>query len=256
MITLGVYGYKKYQKRRDKKKLNQNIGEVPPVIDQSAEFAQSPTSPAPGRPAEGGPVSYAESRSSLYSGTTSEPSSAVEPGSAVARQSLEYTPSSTWSSTSSEYQAYQQYVERQSNSILRDKPDQPPTYQAALSPPPEQPAGTWIFVPAGGQVPFANGLPANPLPPSPIPAKPQHAPLANQLPGSLSPTAYAKSTSSELPADIPMTMERKAAPAKQGKTPRFELAAHEVLSPSRASRQSDSDEESMKSVEMKRFELA
>src|SRR2546423_14977308 len=38
MISLGIYGYKKYQKRRAKKKLNQNIGEAPSVTDRSAEF--------------------------------------------------------------------------------------------------------------------------------------------------------------------------------------------------------------------------
>jgi hypothetical protein len=109
MISLSVYGYKRYKKHQEKKKLREAAGEVPPVIDQSAEFAQSSTSSLPTGPAKGGALHYARSNSSGYSGTASEPSSAVEPNSA-----------------SSEHQSYQQYVERQSNSYSEGIPDQPP----------------------------------------------------------------------------------------------------------------------------------
>src|SRR5271156_4423518 len=253
MISLSIYGYKKYkkaQKKKEEKRAREAGGEFPPVVDQSAEFVQSPTSSLPSQPAERGAVNYAESTTSHFSGTASEPSSALEPNSAFsggwpAR-------SSTLNSTSSEYQAYQQYIERQPKSLSKDISDQPPTYQVALSPPSEQPRGQWIFIPTGGPVPFGQGPPANPLSPSPLSASalPASLPLANELPASLPPAAYKKSTISELPADIPV------APAKAGETPRFELAAQEALSPSRKPKESNSGEESRKSGEMQRYELA
>ena len=249
MISLSIYGYKKYkkaQKKKEEKRALEAAGEIPPVLDQSAEFVQSPTSSLPSRPGERGAVNYAESTTSHLSGTASEPHSAVSggwPGS---------TPSSTLDSTSSECQAYQQYIEKHSNSYSKDKPDQPPTYQAALSPASEQPHGQWIFIPAGGPVPFGQGPPLNPLSPSPLSTRalPPIPPLANELPASLPPVPYKKFTMNELPADIPV------APAKAGETPRFELATQDGLSPSRKPKESDSDKESRKSREMQRFELA
>jgi hypothetical protein len=246
MISLSIYGYKKYKKHQEKKKFREAAGEAPEIVDQSAEFAQSPTSSLPSGPAKGGALHHAKSNSSGYSGTASEPSSAVEPNSA-----------------SSEYQSYQQYLERQSNPYLKGVPDQPPTYQAALSPPPEQARGQWIFVPAGGPVPFANGPPAIPQPPSPLPGSPlspgsvpASSPLTNILPASPPPAAYAKSTPNELPAQVPMGFGGNTAPAKQGKTPRFELPAAETFPPSRELQRSDSDAGSRKSGEIKRYELA
>jgi hypothetical protein len=236
MIELSVYAYKKYKKAQKKKeeKRAREAGEIPPVLDQSAEFVQSPTSSLPSRPGEHGAASYAESITSHVSGTTSEPNSAVSGG------WPSYTPSSTLDSTSSESQAYQQYVEKRSNSYPKDKLDQPPTY-AAISPPSEQPCGQWIFIPTGGPVPFDQGPPVNPLSPSPLSARPLPAipPLTNELP----PATYKKSTINELPADIPV------APAKAGEMPRFELAAQDGLSPSRKPKESDSGE-------MQRYELA
>lgn len=248
MISLSIYGYKKYkkaQKKKEEKRAREAGGEFPPVLDQSAEFVQSPTSSLPSRPGEHGAVKYAESTSSHVSGTASEPNSAVSggwPGS---------TPSSTLDSTSSEYQAYQQYIEKRSNSYSKDKPDQPPTY-AALSPPSEQPRGQWIFIPAGGPVPFDQGPPVNPLSPSALSTRalPAIPPLANELPASLPPATYKKSAINELPADIPV------APAKVGETPRFELAAQDGLPPSKMPKGSDNGEESRKSGEMQRYELA
>jgi hypothetical protein len=246
MIELSVYAYKKYKKAQKKKeeKRAREAGEIPPVLDQSAEFVQSPTSSLPSRPGEHGAAGYAESITSHVSGTASEPNSAVSGG------WPSYTPSSTLDSTSSESQAYQQYVEKRSNSYPKDKLDQPPTY-AAISPPSEQPRGQWIFIPTGGPVPFDQGPPVNPLSPSPLSARPLPAipPLTNELPASLPPATY-KSTINELPADIPV------APAKAGEMPRFELAAQDSLSPSRKPKESDSGEESRKSGEMQRYELA
>jgi hypothetical protein len=244
MISLSIYGYKKYKKHQEKKKFREAAGEAPPILDQSAEFAQSPTSSLPSGPAKGGALHYAKSNSSGYSGTASEPSSAVEPNSAL------------------EYQSYQQSVEKQSNSYLKGVPDQPPTYQAALSPPPEQARGQWIFVPTGGPVPFANGPPAIPLPPSPLPGSPlspgslPSSPLANEIPARPAPTAYAVSTPNELPAQVPMGFGGNTAPAKQRDTPRFELPAAETFPPSRELQRSESDAGSRKSGEMKRYELA
>src|SRR5271163_2314093 len=123
MISLSIYGYKKYkkaQKKKEEKRAREAGGEFPPVVDQSAEFVQSPTSSLPSRPAEQGAVNYAESTTSHFSGTASEPSSAVS-GGWPGR-------SSTLNSTSSEYQAYQQYIERQPKSLSKDISDQPPTY--------------------------------------------------------------------------------------------------------------------------------
>jgi hypothetical protein len=255
MISLSIYGYKKYkkaQKKKEEKRAREAGGEFPPVADQSAEFVQSPTSSLSSRPAEHGAVNYAESTISHFSGTAFEPSSALEPNSAVSGGWPGSVHSSTLNSTSSEYQAYQQYVERQSKSPSKDISDQPPTYQVALNPPLEQPRGQWIFIPAGGPVPFGQGPPVNPLSPSPLSASalPASLPLANELPASLPPAAYKKPIISELPADIPV------APAKARETPQFELAAQDALSPSRKPKQSDSDEESRESGDMKRYELA
>jgi hypothetical protein len=229
MISLSIYGYKKYkkaQKEKEEKRVREAGGEYPPVRDQSAAFVQSPTpSFPPSRPGECGVVNYT-------GGTASEPNFAVSGGWPSS------TPSSTLDNASSEYQAYQQYIERQSNSYSKDQSDQPPTYQAALGPPSEQPRGQWIFIPAGGPVPFGQGPPVNPLSPSPLSARaiPAIPPLANELPASLPPAAYKKSTINELPADIPV------APAKAGETPRFELAAQDGLSTPRKAKDSDSDE--------------
>jgi hypothetical protein len=255
MISLSIYGYKKYkkaQKKKEEKRAREAGGELPPVVDQSAEIVQSPTSSLPSRPVERGAVNYAESTISHFSGTASEPSSALEPNSAVSGGWPDPVRSSTLNSTSSEHQAYQQYIEGQSKSLSKDISDQPPTYQVALSPPSEQPRGQWIFIPAGGPVPFGQGPPANPLSPSPLSASalPASPPFANELPASLPTAAYKKSTINELPADIPVV------PAKAGETPRFELATQDALPPSRKPKQSDSDEESRKSGDMKRYELA
>lgn len=246
MITLSIYGYKKFKKHQEKKKLREDATEVPPVTDQSAEFVPSPTSSLPGAPAKDGTLHYAKSNSSSYSGTGSEPSSAIEPNSA-----------------STEHQSYQQYVERQPNSYLKGVPDQPPTYQAALSPPPQQTQGQWIFVPAGGPVPFANGPPVIPLPPSQLPGSPlspgslpASSPLANQLPASFPPAASTKFAPSELPAHVPMSFGADTAPIGQGQTRRVELPAANTFSPPRASQQADGDAESRKSGEIKRYELA
>jgi hypothetical protein len=257
MISLSIYGYKKFKQSKEKKRLRQ-AAEVPPLIDQSAEFAQSPTSSLPSRPAEGGAINYAKSSSSLYSGTASEQGSAIEPNSAVTGGSWAYAPSSTLSSTSSEYQAYQQYVDNKSSSFSKDTPDQPPTYQVALSPPPEQARGQWVFIPSGGQVPFANGPPANPLSPSPLSPSPISAssPRANEIPASLPPASYGKSIPNELPAGVPVGIGRNTVPFPKAETPRFELAADETVSPSRDSRKSDSDDGSRASGGMRRYELA
>jgi hypothetical protein len=239
MISLSIYGYKKYkkaQKKKEEKRAREAGGGLPPVVDQSAEFVQSPTSPTTGH----------------FSGSASEPSSALEPNSAVSGGWPGYARSSTLNSTSSEYQAYPQHIEKQSKSLSKDISDQPPTYQVALSPASEQPHGQWVFIPAGGPVPFGQGPPTNPLSPGLLSASalPTSPPLTNELPASLPPAAYKKSIINELPADI------LVAPAKAGETPRFELAAQDALSPSRKPNQSDSDDESRKSGDMKRYELA
>lgn len=249
MIELSIYGYKRYKRHQQKKKLREAAAEAPPIVDQSSEFGPSPTSSHAIQPAEGGSVGYAASYSTGCSGTVSEPNSAVEPISALDKRWQEYSPSPTLSSPSSEYKAYQQYVERQSNSVVNVGVDQPPTYQAALSPPPEQPRGQWIFVPTSGQIPFANGAPLNP----PLPAI---SPVANELPASLPPAAYAKSIPNELPADVPMGIAGNPALTMQRKTSQFQLAAAENLSGSRESRPSDSETGSRKSGETQRYELA
>jgi hypothetical protein len=246
MISLSIYGYKKFKKHQEKKKLRDDTADVPPIIDQSAEFVPSPTSSLPSGPAKGGTLHYAKSNSSGYSGIGSEPSSTIEPNSA-----------------SSEYQSYQQYIERQSNSYLKGVPDQPPTYQAALSPPPQQTQGQWVFVPAGGPVPFANGPPVIPLPLSPLPGSPLSpgslsaiSPLPNELPASFPQATSTKSAPNELPAHVPMSSVGNTAPVKQRETPRVELPTANTFSPQTTSQQAESDTESRKSGEMKRYELA
>ena len=258
MIALGVYqgrkAYKKHQKKKEEKKRLEAL-EVPPVIDQSGEFeaGRTSTSSAQSRPVEGGPVNYAESSSSRYSSTASEPNSAIDRTYAASTRSSDYEPQTASSIASSEdYRKYQQYVERQSSAYLKDGPDGPPAYQAAISPSATQgaPRGKWIFVPADDDMLDPNNPPTMPPPPrSPFRA-------ANELPAPVPAIAYASPTAAEMSGDHTQNQLYENDMAKSKSPPRFELPADVSMLQRRKSKSSDSDEEMAEnSAEIKRYEL-
>ncbi len=259
MIALGVYqgrkAYKKHQKKKEEKKRLEAL-EVPPVIDQSGEFEAgrtSTSSSAQSRPVEGGPVNYAESSSSRYSSTASEPNSTIDRTYAASTRSSEYELNTASSIASSEdYRKYQQYVERQSSAYLKDGPVGPPAYQAAISSPPAQgaPRGKWIFVPADDEIIDPNNPPTMPPPPrSPFRA-------ANELPAAVPAAAYASPTAAEIQGDMSHTQFYDNDMAKSKAPQRFELPADEPTLKRKKSTSSDSDEEMVEnSSEIKRYEL-
>lgn len=251
MIALGVYGhkqYKKHQKKKQEEKKRLEGLEVPPIVDQSAEFdlaRTSTSSSAPKPQVEGGALRYSESSSSRYSSTASEPNSVADRGYAASTRSSDYEPTSAVSLASSEdYRKYQQYVERQSTAYLKEAtPDGPPAYQATLSPTavPAAPRGKWIYIPADDEVIDPRVPPTIPVPPrSPFRPANEHA---NELPAAVPAAAYASPIASEMPAQTPQNSYYGSDIAKGKATQTFELPADEPISKPRKSTSSDGDVE-------------
>ena len=268
MIALTVYGARKanekYKERKEKKR-RQATGDTPAaeVADPSDEFVSPTSSLSSSKRAYRDKVEISDDSSSRYSSTlASEPSSAVEPASAVSNREIsinspgsystrepgsattslapEPRPKSATSDASMDYRQYQQYVERQSQAYLKGKMERPPQYEAIASPtlvsPPQSylqntaqglPPGRWVYVPEENFQP----QPTRPMgPPAGIAASAQGT--ANELPG-------------DLPVAAPQPLQPRNSQAHRQETPHFELPAkaselkHQPSSSTRKSEISD-----------------